>query len=251
MINHYNQSRNINFVCDLCSYKSFNKRRLTSHMFVHMEPRFKCSKCPKKFKSSEVKRTHEQRHSRKRVRKSYSCECGKVYSDAQTLKLHKLKFHQGIGVRCDVCRRLFDTNSNMRKHFARKHGPKHPCEICGEMIRAGGHRMRHEPAVCDVEGCNREFPNQYKMRYHKKNDHTIEPVYCPTCNAEFPNVLKLQRHININHRAKVFCKAEGCNYTTNRRDYLAMHYRNHKGIDEECRKTLLDQLEQEKGERYD
>jgi Zinc finger, C2H2 type/C2H2-type zinc finger len=125
------------------------------------------------------------------------------------------------------------------------HKEKVPCDVCGVLFGSGvpmktHQRRKHTKTKCTFHGCDREFEGISSMRYHLKNEHENTEVKCQLCDAVFPSQFKLRRHTNRHNKA--YCDIDGCNYQTDRRDYLATHYKKHKNISEDQREKLLAEL---------
>jgi KRAB domain-containing zinc finger protein len=223
----------------------------------HTELMNECSYCPKKFATKHGARYHEKACHPANP-ELHKCDCGKLFKRESLVKKHRKNNHTYKAVAlqsmlCQHCKRVFSGKSGLRKHILRVHTAKQPCNVCGVLVGSGimeFHLKTHKKTKCSFNGCDREFFGMQTLRYHIKNEHESSQVQCQMCDAVFPSQLKLNRHI-IRHTRKVCCSIDGCKYSTDRRDYLAMHYRNHKGIDEDQRKKALEDLEEAKNTYYE
>ena len=77
--------------CYVCDKQFKKKSSLTRHVKIHVEGKFVCEKCGKKFKSSWNRNYHlKQVHSEVR----FPCDtCGKSYKMESSLRAHKTKKH--------------------------------------------------------------------------------------------------------------------------------------------------------------
>lgn len=215
---------------------------------MHSKTPIQCSLCPKILFTKAAIRTHiNQIHKHKK----HECFCGQTFETYASLWYHR-KGHSSVSkpadeIKCQRCSKIFTYSSNFKKHFLSQHGPRQPCEFCGKMIPSSEiqkhHQMFHKSVTCSIEGCNKNFVNATKMKYHLKNEHVSKPSKCPTCNVELPSEFKLKRHIYYQHGKKWKCQVSGCNHVSSRRDYLLMHVRNHRGISDSEKQALTTELE--------
>jgi len=83
------------YSCDLCSFKSYGKYEIRSHIEIHHLPLelrkgFPCDLCPSVLTTAMSLKTHKtHKHSGLRPHK---CFCGKSYPLRETLKSHIRKF---------------------------------------------------------------------------------------------------------------------------------------------------------------
>jgi Zinc finger, C2H2 type len=244
--------------CDLCDYKSTVMRRIEHHRtHSHKERAFQCSKCPKKFVNRYSIKQHELLTHTANP-ELYKCDCGKLFKSKTLVNSHRKNNHKNKAVKyqtvlCQYCKKVFHRKSNLRKHILSVHTERQPCAVCGAFLGPGNmsnHLKTHKKTKCSFSGCDREFIGENQVRYHIKNEHESTQVQCQMCDAVFTSQEKLNRHI-IRHTRKVCCSIDGCKYSTHRRDYLAMHYRNHKGIDEDQRKKALEDLKYARNDLYE
>ena len=83
----------------------------------------------------------------------HSCdECGKTYTQPDSLRLHKNRDHgHGVDIPCTKCDKVFKHESLLRKHFVDKHSIK-----------------------CDFH--NQKFLTNEEMRKHIQEEHVKK--YC-------------------------------------------------------------------------
>ena len=84
-------SDSVMHTCNVCDKQFKTKSALTRHVKIHVEGKFVCDKCGKKFKSSWNRNYHEKQvHSEVR----FPCDtCGKSYKMVSSLRAHKRKKH--------------------------------------------------------------------------------------------------------------------------------------------------------------
>jgi C2H2-type zinc-finger domain len=243
------------YQCDQCAYKTAAKKNLVNHMTIHksikLQPRFNCVYCPKFFPRLALKTFHERKEHTKvedEVKKTFNCYCGKIFTTYCGLYIHRKNEHETGEFPCEICKEVFTSKVRCSDHFVEVHKPKVPCEICGKMIsKIGKHMQQHKARVkCTVEGCDKELANRQSLNAHISAVHEIqEGLKCDTCGAEFNSVYRLKTHVFRQHQAKKkACKVPGCSHSSAR--YLAMHYRNHKGIDPKEKARLIAELKRNK-----
>lgn len=165
------------FECDLCSFSSYGKYEMRSHLeHVHIPKEFKtnypCPLCPSILSSSMgLKVHHQHKHSGKTP---FECDqCKKSFSLKETLKTHirnvhyqerkfacKLcpkKYGQSVRLRdhehnvhgkkqvisCPNCEKIFHTNRNLQTHLIYHQEPKFECNICCKKFFLGSKLKEH------------------------------------------------------------------------------------------------------------
>ena len=126
--------------CDLCGETFTQRVALKSHKIRKHEEeinalyegeggKFPCTMCEKIFNTSELLKDHlsvihkKIGVSHKTSQKSWTCDrCGKNLSSSSMLKKHILFVHEGQkNVECDVCKRAFSQEYNLRLHMKNMH----------------------------------------------------------------------------------------------------------------------------------
>lgn len=193
--------------CDICG-RPMRARSITKHKFTHMNDEekaisisngfklpkqlegqiFTCAICGKSFGSKSILVRHESSHLGIEARKKYECNiCSNPYTNASSLKRHKLRAHDSMGnkrkLTCKYCGRLLPCGY-FHKH-AKKHLPKGThkiaCGICGAPLRnfraRKHHEARHDPShtpemfkfECDF--CEKRFMSSQQVELHQKESH--------------------------------------------------------------------------------
>lgn len=105
------------FFCDHCSYATFKKFNIRSHVLRHitLEKKFTCDVCGKKFSRKSAFNSH-MRDFHENAGKTYACHCGREYNTHGKLWKHKKWKHmEDAKVPCPNCLKvLLDTK---KKNF--------------------------------------------------------------------------------------------------------------------------------------
>jgi hypothetical protein len=249
---------NARFHCDFCGKEFRVKRDLADHMKIHMNikyrPKFPCFHCSAQFLSRSSLKTHNKTfHSD--IVEQHPCDlCGKVFISRLKLQQHILVVHRKGSHPCPHCGKDFSVKYNLTKHIRKDHGEKIPCKLCQKLVPPGRymkiHLETHDPPKfeCTYEGCIKKFHSEKSLNYHIETQHEQSKSFeCQTCLSLFNSKKNLSRHMSRQHNSvKIPCSIEGCDHMASRKDYLASHYKNHKGIDEETRSMLLEKVKKMK-----
>ncbi|KAG6461163.1 zinc finger imprinted 3-like [Manduca sexta] len=134
----------IHYYCDVCPYKTINKRDLKCHNYkahLHIRP-YQCENCPKSFYKKSNLTEHLLIHDRS---KRFICElCGIHFSVKRSLIQH-LMLHEGRrDYECKFCKRKFVSNSRKNEHIKRSHSNKcHNCPYCSKKFAIRKDKINH------------------------------------------------------------------------------------------------------------
>ncbi|TRY62792.1 hypothetical protein TCAL_12062, partial [Tigriopus californicus] len=128
------KERHCSFQCDYCGKNYSSKGSFAAHIKQHQGiERFKCSHCDYGTNIKAVLIDHERMHLRDKGLTNadsdlvlyHQCEqCGKEFSQKQTLRIHIKRVHQGISVShpCKDCGKTMASQSSLYKHKRKFHG---------------------------------------------------------------------------------------------------------------------------------
>lgn len=174
------------YECEKCHYCFGTKFKLMEHTkTVHDDFPYKCSLCPKAFATSSGLTKHKKKHkngsAELTVNRDFMCgTCGKCYSTNHGLKTH-MSAHSNIKpFQCQHCEMSFSQKSHMVRHV----------RVCHENIR---------DLICTVQGCNKRFPDQYRLRDHLRCHTGEKPFWCEKCNSSFSTSAILKSHVKSQH----------------------------------------------------
>ncbi|KAK1135033.1 hypothetical protein K0M31_007805 [Melipona bicolor] len=206
MSNHAQIHRGIEHACEACGFTTINKLSLRMHhRRVHQRDfRYRCDQCDKGFMSNYELEDHKASHL---DGKTFVCEfCGNAYSQKSYLVAHKRVIH-GIQrnapkeFQCDVCRKSFATEQNLRTHVG-LHSQTFLCAQCGKKFATNHalklHARRHtgeRPYECAI--CSKAFARSAALRVHRLTHTGERPYVCDLCGRSFT-----QRSSMMAHRRK-------------------------------------------------
>lgn len=186
------------FNCEHCPRKFSDEACKNKHTEdCHCIGIFECSECSKHFCYRYLLHAHEKDVHLINSRK-YCCNvCGeqfvKLFHLQKHVMWHKLNFngdeasnstgysgspiakpHELVGFVCDVCDRLFFTQTKLDNHKAAAHG------------------IGKSTLVCDV--CNRSFGTQQNLKTHRRTHTKEKPFACRVCHRAFSQHTNRRRH---------------------------------------------------------
>ncbi|KAM5336063.1 myoneurin isoform 4-T4 [Glossophaga mutica] len=173
-----------------------------------------------------VKNSYELESSGEELDQRYSkakpmCNtCGKMFSEASSLRRH-MRIHKGVKPYvCHLCGKAF-TQCNQLKTHVRTHTGEKPykCELCDKgfaqkcqlVFHSRMHHGEEKPYKCDV--CNLQFATSSNLKIHAR--HTGEkPYVCDTCGKAFAVSSSLITHSRKHTGERPFiCELCGNSYT--------------------------------------
>lgn len=132
IINNYQKTAQLTFVCTTCNKNFSKKYNLTQHIKIHIgEKPYSCDICYKSFIQKSDCTKHIKTHTKE---KPYSCKiCDKRFSLKPYLAQH-IKFHTGEKpYACTQCEKSFTTNNSRARHAKIHTGEKpYSCHRCSQ-----------------------------------------------------------------------------------------------------------------------
>uniref|UniRef100_A0A1B0DB68 C2H2-type domain-containing protein n=1 Tax=Phlebotomus papatasi TaxID=29031 RepID=A0A1B0DB68_PHLPP len=169
--------------------------------------------------SSKSREKGESKDSVHKENRNYLCTvCGKIFSKSTFLKRHEsIHLENRLCVPCGICKKLFTSKDNMRKHMRivhydatqREMNHYHRCNICNVGTRGRNAHYEHlkghpEVTIFKCRFCPKEL-NSLEAYAQHENIHFVErPYICEICSKSFKQNTHLIRHINMHTLAKKY-----------------------------------------------
>ncbi|MBN3283920.1 MYNN protein, partial [Polyodon spathula] len=192
-----------------------------------------CNTCGKVFSEASSLRRHMRIH--KGV-KPYVCQlCEKAFTQCNQLKTH-VRTHTGEKpYQCDMCDKGFAQKCQLVFHSRMHHGEEKPykCDICGLQFATSSnlkiHSRKHsgeKPYVC--ERCGQRFAQASTLTYHVRRHTGEKPYICDTCGKAFAVSSSLITHARKHTGEKPYvCRTCGKRFISS--GELNKHSRSHTG----------------------
>lgn len=248
---------NYQFTCDydgkVFKQKSEIREHMKTHSFFESRERFLCKFCQNPFLSMSALRNHENYFHSEYIEEHPCDQCEKVYPSRMKLMQHKKTVHTGSTFMCGECNKFYANPASLKKHVDKTHGRKIPCQHCGKLfaqLSIKQHMKTHsEPQfVCTFENCDKRFRILSALNSHLEMHQKTIPVQCPECDATFPTNRHLLRHQKRQHSSfRANCEVANCTHSTTRKDFLVLHYKTHRELDEATRQVLIARVKYIKG----
>lgn len=161
--------------------------------------------------------------------------CGKVFSEASSLRRH-MRIHKGVKPYvCHLCGKAF-TQCNQLKTHVRTHTGERPykCELCDKgfaqkcqlVFHSRMHHGEEKPYKCDV--CNLQFATSSNLKIHARKHSGEKPYVCDRCGQRFAQASTLTYHVRRHTGEKPYvCDTCGKAFAVS--SSLITHSRKHTG----------------------
>uniref|UniRef100_A0A8B9ZDN9 Myoneurin n=1 Tax=Anas platyrhynchos TaxID=8839 RepID=A0A8B9ZDN9_ANAPL len=161
--------------------------------------------------------------------------CGKVFSEASSLRRH-MRIHKGVKPYvCQLCGKAF-TQCNQLKTHVRTHTGEKPykCELCDKgfaqkcqlVFHSRMHHGEEKPYKCDV--CNLQFATSSNLKIHARKHSGEKPYVCDRCGQRFAQASTLTYHVRRHTGEKPYvCDTCGKAFAVS--SSLITHSRKHTG----------------------
>ncbi|XP_065369919.1 transcription factor grauzone-like [Calliphora vicina] len=229
-----------------CKRKFFDRTRLVDHLHCHLNPdHFKCAECGKVMSDRLRLENHVMRvHRANEVVRKHCCDiCGKSFTDAHSLRVHKLTHlsEEEKKFPCQECGKFYGSSYLLKQHIQAVHLKKFVkiCYICGKSICSSAdykiHMNKHEgipqPIIsCDI--CGLRVTRERGLKRHKETQHPVGGKTehpCPICPKISPTLKALRKHINTMHEKGYDHKCNICEKAFKRAEALREHTASHTG----------------------
>ncbi|CAH1781011.1 unnamed protein product, partial [Owenia fusiformis] len=193
--------------CEVCN-KVLMKSNYQRHIESHIEGKqFNCLICSKSYKNPSGLREHQVSHKIM----MHCAICNKNFTSAAWFRSHR-RFHQVSGYQCQVCRKVFSSNGNLKQHTAAVHtninSMPFKCKFCFKRFAVKKYLLNHmgtthktkRPYQCDLCPQSFSYPsglNLHRMRHDRQ--FTKKLFHCDHCSRGFRTIEALSHHIRITH----------------------------------------------------
>uniref|UniRef100_A0A8D2MEA6 Myoneurin n=1 Tax=Zonotrichia albicollis TaxID=44394 RepID=A0A8D2MEA6_ZONAL len=196
-----------------------------------------CNTCGKVFSEASSLRRHMRIH--KGV-KPYVCQlCGKAFTQCNQLKTH-VRTHTGEKpYKCELCDKGFAQKCQLVFHSRMHHGEEKPykCDVCNLQFATSSNLKIHlpwEPWMC------REFCSQDLALSHHAQKHSGEkPYVCDRCGQRFAQASTLTYHVRRHTGEKPYV-CDSCGKAFAVSSSLITHSRKHTGPETSPDSAALD-----------
>ncbi|XP_077146691.1 myoneurin isoform X1 [Ranitomeya variabilis] len=161
--------------------------------------------------------------------------CGKVFSEASSLRRH-MRIHKGVKPYvCHLCGKAF-TQCNQLKTHVRTHTGEKPyqCKLCDKgfaqkcqlVFHSRMHHGEEKPYKCDM--CNLQFATSSNLKIHVRKHSGEKPYVCDRCGQRFAQASTLTYHVRRHTGEKPYvCDTCGKAFAVS--SSLITHARKHTG----------------------
>ncbi len=198
----------------------------------------------KKTKQKSNSKSHEKVHAEKKDLKKdsekdlkidlandFKCgTCDKTFAKKYSLQIHK-KIHKKRKNKfsCIICKKMYYTRENLKRHALTHESPKFKCDICFKKFTLNcelkRHSVIHQEKIIfyHCPTCSKAFsqPNYLKRHIERTHPDPTQAVKCTICDMLFSHKYKLQCHMKTHQEGKFRCA--NCERKFYRSDHLKKH----------------------------
>ena len=215
--------------CNLCTNTFKSTNNFVLHMKKHEDPNKclnedessliqRCRLCKRKFKTARQHAKHQLTvHGNIIPVTCCLCVPNITLESEKELVRHNKKFHSQR-VECKFCKKVYFTNSNLKRHMNRIHNAGTDtiliCEICTKMFKSNYHLQQHikthtneKPYMCNL--CSKSFKWDSSLNCHIQAAHNPSgPIFkCDICEKSFSDKNNLKNHRFLHSDVKPYsCK---------------------------------------------
>ena len=167
--------------CEVCGKVCKGKGAYRAHSLTHTEERnVQCDRCPKRFKTKSLLRSHIKTVHEGRYDPVDPCSiCSETFKFKASLKVHQYRAH-GVGdlMLCPHCGFKCFTPTRLKLHMLSHEDATLQCSYCKKMLKNKKNLESHErihtgekPYTCSI--CDAGFPSEKGLAQHKSGVHKI------------------------------------------------------------------------------
>ncbi|KAK7082448.1 hypothetical protein SK128_027337 [Halocaridina rubra] len=167
---------------------------------------------------------------------TYKCQnCGRVYPDFQSRKIHIQNFHKEAKQMCKHCGKMFKRRCDLYVHERRHNVANLPCRICGKVFKLPKDLKAHTRTHIGGKRykcvkCNRELTSFRNLKNHIASVHHKEkPHACHMCDKTYTKVAALEVHIRSAHTGERPYVCKICSKAFCNPNLLRIHEVSHTG----------------------